>query len=86
MTVLALPILYPNFICDDMADTLVETMEKFDYPEYRALWEIFIQDTRNGDYYRHFNFRLVNREVSVQARTNVGLAITDYTDRIREGE
>ncbi len=70
--------------CNDMADTLVKTMEKFDYPEYRPLWEIFIRDARNEDYYRHFNSRLVNGEIAVQARTNVGVAITDYTDRLQE--
>lgn len=69
-----------------MAETLVETMSRFDYPEYRPLWEIFIQDTRNGDYYKHFNYRIINGEIAVQPRTNVGQAITDYTDRLSEGE
>lgn len=72
--------------CDDMAETLTQTMAMYDCPEYQQLWEIFIQDTRNGDFYKHFNFRVVNGEISVQARTNVGLAITDYTDNLREGE
>ena len=72
--------------CTDMADTLVETMSRFDYPEYRTLWEIFIQDTRNGDYYKHFNYRLINGEIAVQPKTKVGLAITDYTDRLKDGE
>ena len=35
---------------------------------------------------KHFNYRIINGEIAVQARTNVGLAITDYTDRLREGE
>jgi len=72
--------------CDDMAETLTQTMAMNEYPEYRQLWEIFIQDIRSGDYYKHFNFRVVNGEVSVQARTNVGMAITDYTDNLCEGE
>ena len=40
--------------CDDMSNTLAETMSRFDYPEYRPLWEIFIQDTRNGESYKTF--------------------------------
>ena len=72
--------------CDDMAETLTETMAKYDYPEYRHLWDIFIADIHKGDYYKHFNFRVVNGAVAVQPRTNVGLAITDYTDRLQEGE
>ena len=72
--------------CDDMAETLALTMERHEYPEYQHLWEIFIEDIRKGEYYRHFNFRIVNGEIAVQARTNVGLAITDYTDSLLEGE
>lgn len=71
--------------CDDMADTLAETMAQYDYPEYRHLWEIFIRDIHKGDYYTHFNYRLINGVIAVQPRTNVGLAITEYTDRLREG-
>jgi transcriptional regulator with XRE-family HTH domain len=72
--------------CDDMTVALTQTMERYKYPEYQPLWEIFIADIKKGDYCKHFNFRVVNGEVSVQARTNVGMAITDYTDRLGEGE
>ncbi|HCE42851.1 MAG TPA: hypothetical protein DET40_04835 [Lentisphaeria bacterium] len=72
--------------CDGMADTLTETMARHDYPEYQHLWKIFIEDIRRGEYYRHFNFLMVNGVVAVQARTNVGQAITDYTDGLREGK
>ena len=41
---------------------------------------------RAGDYYKHFNYRLVNGEIAVQPRESVGLAMTDYADRLRAGE
>ena len=46
-----------------------------------------VQATRlKDDYYRHFNFRVVNWEISVQGRNKIGLAITDHTDRLRKGK
>jgi hypothetical protein len=70
--------------CRDMADTLAETMERFDLPEDENLWQIFIDDVEKGDYYLHFNFRLVNGDVSLQARTNVGMSIMEYMESIEK--
>ena len=53
-------------------------MAKYNYPEYRLLCEIFVRDTKAGVYYKHFNYRLVNGEIAVQPKTNVGLAIKTY--------
>jgi len=69
--------------CINMADILEETMKRFNYSEYGPLWEIFINDTRTGNYFLYFNFRLVNDEISIQPRTNVGKSIFDYMDKIQ---
>ena len=69
--------------CLDMAVTLEETLQQFCLPDYEPMFRIFIEDTNKGDYLLHFNFRLLNDDISIQPRTNVGLAITDYTDRLQ---
>jgi hypothetical protein len=70
--------------CQDMADTLTETMERYDCSEYEHLWQIFIDDVAKENYYTHFNFRLLNDDISLQARTNVGMAIMEYMERIEK--
>lgn len=66
-----------------MAHILEETLNKFCVPDYYARFRVFIDDTAKGNYFLHFNFRLVNSDISIQPRTNVRLAITDYTDRLQ---
>ena len=68
--------------CIDMAVTLEETLQRFCLPDYEPMFRIFIEDTSKGNYCLHFNFRLVNDDISIQPATNVGFAITDYSDRI----
>jgi hypothetical protein len=70
--------------CTDMAVTLEETLQRFCLPDYESMFRRFIEDTNKGNYCLHFNFRLVNGEISIQPRTNVGLAIFDYMDRVEQ--
>ena len=69
--------------CIDMSVTLEDTLKRFCLPDYEEIFKIFIEDTNKGNYFLHFNYRLVNGDISIQPRTNVGLAITDYTDRVQ---
>ncbi len=69
--------------CLNMADILEETMKRFNYLEYGPLWEIFINDTQTGNYFLHFNFRLINDEISIQLRISAGKVIFDYMDKIK---
>jgi len=67
----------------DLAVTLKDTLQRYCMPEYEPLFRIFIEDISKGNYFLHFNFRLVNGEISIQPRTNIGLAVTDYSDRLQ---
>ena len=69
--------------CIDMSVTLDDTLKRFCLPDYEEMFRIFIEDTDKGNYFLHFNYRLINDEISIQPRTNVGIAITDYTDKLK---
>jgi len=68
----------------NMASTFEETLHRYYVPDYEPMFMIFTNDISKDNYFLHFNFRLVNDEISIQPKTNVGLAITNYTDRLQE--
>jgi hypothetical protein len=54
--------------CIDMAVTLEDTVQRFCLPDYEEMFRIFIEDISKGNYCLHFNFRLVNGDISIQPR------------------
>lgn len=67
-----------------IAETLEEIMARFDCIQYEYLWKIFIDDARAGYYYTHFNFRMINVDISIQSWTNIGKCIFDYMDALKD--
>ncbi len=59
-------------------------MKRFNYPEYVRLREIFTNNTRTGNYFLHFNFRLANNEIPPYPKTNVSRSIFGYVDRLQK--
>ena len=60
-----------------------DTLHRYSLTDIEPLFRMFIDDISKGSYFLHFNFRLINGQISIQPLTNVGLAITDYTDRLQ---
>lgn len=80
---------------DNQRQSLSQAQQPFSLQSLCAVYEINQTDTllpTSGHksccwiVFKHFNFRLVHGAISVQAKANVGLAIADYTNRIRGGD